>query len=259
MLAKALTNANLDFTPEVGRDKEPVLDALGRTCQVTDHAGELLVLVEHIQQLYAGVVAAFQRIEDSGIGIAPHLGGVIRISCPAAHTHHSPFKAIGKRAGLTVIPGFHNRLGDPLHQQNADFLIGGDLRIGGNVHLFHILLTGGQEGLQQSLVTQSAQIRAGTDTGILGAGMGVDGGEDDLLGVQTGSLVLDGITDAEQQLAADGSNVTADQDSLILTGIQRQRGSRQRFFHILGNTLCKLSCQRDFLFGSDAYLTPTNV
>ena len=73
---------------------------------------DLLVLVEHVQQLDTGVVAALQSFEHGGVGVAPHLSGIVRVSNTAAHTHRHTTEGVCKRARLPVRPCFQNSGGD---------------------------------------------------------------------------------------------------------------------------------------------------
>ena len=150
ILTKVLAQQHLHFAPEVGGDEQTVLDALGGAGQVGHDTGELLGFIKDIQQLDAGVVAAFQAHEHSGVGIAPHLGRAIGIGSAAAHAHHGAAEGIGIGTGGAALPGLQNHLGQALQQQVIHFLIGGDFGVGTDGCALDILSVGRQFAFQQA-------------------------------------------------------------------------------------------------------------
>ena len=218
---------------------------------------------QDIHQLDTGVVAAFQRLKHSGIGIATHLRAAIGICGAAAQTDNSTAKGIHIRTGGTVIPCFQNRLGDPFYQQRQHIVVADDLRIVADGSGLDILPVSRQFAFQQSTEIMShLQLIADIalfPTGVNRAGVGMDGGNDDFIRIQVSRVFCQALSDFFQEAVADTHQVSADQHHLLAAGFHSHSGSGQRLFYILGNTLCELACQGNFLIGGDAYLRPANL
>ena len=99
-----LAQEHLGLAPEVGGDEQPVLDALCRAREVRHDAGQLAVRAEDVQKLDAGVIAALDRGELCGLGVAPHLGGAVVIAHAAAHADDSAADRVREAAGGSLSP-----------------------------------------------------------------------------------------------------------------------------------------------------------
>ena len=107
-----LTQQNFDFSPIVRGNNASLLHDLSRAGDIGDHAGQVLFVVVNEHQFHAVVVPAFQFGEGGGIGVAPHLGGPVRIADAAVHSHCRSAKAGGIAARFAVVPCLNDCFGD---------------------------------------------------------------------------------------------------------------------------------------------------
>ena len=257
-----LTQEHLGLAPKVGGDEQPVLDALRRARKVRNDAGQLVFLIKDIHQLDAGVVAALDLGELRGLGIAPHLGGAVVIAHAAAHADDSAAERVREAAGGALCPRFERGLGDLAGEELQKLVVLRDLGVGGDVGTLHILLSGGKLRLQKG--AEAAGI-AGEAAGgiaaarIAGAGMGVDGGDDDLHRVKAHGVARELFAHGVAQRPRNADEVAAAEDSLVAVGAYGHGGHAQRFFHVLGNALGKLADKRYLFIRCQRILCPADL
>ena len=262
LVAEMLAQEHLGLAPEVGGDEQPVLDALRRARKVRNDAGQLVFLIKDIHQLDAGVVAALDLGELRGLGIAPHLGGAVVIAHAAAHADDSAAERVREAAGGAPCPRFERGLGDLAGEELQKLVVLRDLGVGGDVGTLHILLSGGKLRLQKG--AEAAGI-AGEAAGgiaaarIAGAGMGVDGGDDDLHRVKAHGVAGELFAHGVAQRPRNADEVAAAEDSLVAVGAYGHGGHAQRFFHVLGNALGKLADKRYLFIRCQRILCPADL
>ena len=262
LVAEMLAQEHLGLAPEVGGDEQPVLDALRRAREVRHDAGQLAVRAEDVQKLDAGVIAALDRGELCGLGVAPHLGGAVVIAHAAAHADDSAAERVREAAGGALCPRFERGLGDLAGEELQKLAVLRDLGVGGDVGALHILLSGGKLRLQKG--AEAAGI-AGEAAGgiaaarIAGAGMGVDGGDDDLHRVKAHGVARELFPHGVAQRPRNADEVAAAEDSLVAVGAYGHGGHAQRFFHVLGNALGKLADKRYLFIRCQRILCPADL
>ena len=262
VLAEMLTQEHLGLAPEVGGDEQPVLDALRRARKVRNDAGQLVFLIKDIHQLDAGVVAALDLGELRGLGVAPHLGGAVVIAHAAAHADDSAAERVREAAGGALCPRFERGFGDLAGEELQKLVVLRDLGVGGDVGALHILLSSGKLRLQKG--AEAAGI-AGEAAGgiaaarIAGAGMGVDGGDDDLHRVKAHGVARELFPHGVAQRPRNADKVAAAEDSLVAVGAYGHGGHAQRFFHVLGNALGKLADKRYLFIRCQRILCPADL
>ena len=262
MLAEMLAQEHLRLAPEVGRDEQTVLDALCRAGKVRDDAGQLVFIIENIHQFDAGVVAALDFGEFCGLGVAPHLGGAVIIAHAAAHADDGAAERVREAAGGALFPRFKRGLCDLAGEELQKLVVLRDLGVGGDVSALYILLSGGKLGFQKC--AEAAGIAGEAAGGIAaalvaGAGMGVDGGDDDLHGVKAHGVVGELFTHGIAQRPRNADEVAAAEDGLLAVGGHGHRGHAQRLFHILGDALGKLADKRYLFIRCQRILCPADL
>ena len=178
-------------------------------------------------------------------------------------THDGTAEAIAEAAGTAIAPCLEDDGGQPLHQQIPDLLLCGDLRIVADIRFLLIALSGHEEGFQQRAQVVkglSAVILLGALlAGIAWACVGMDGIQNNLIGIQTEAVVLQLFPHREDEVPRGLRQVAAAEDDLILAVFNDERRSRQRLFHIFGDTFGKLAVEGDLLIGRDARFRPADL
>ena len=253
IFAQSFTDDGLALAPEVRGDESAVLDGLCGAGDVGDDTGQLACFIEEVQQLDAGIVAAFQRIEVGGVGIAPHGSGLIIVLGATAHTDGSAAELIGELGGLHGLPGTCNSFRNAVAQEEAGFAVAHNGFIGGQrIGILDagrcVLLEDGEGGTGFDVVAF-----------ILHGGVGMGGGEDQVLAVKFGQDLCQLFADIIQQAQVGSDQVTGAEDNILIAHFQCQSGGKYGGFDIFGNSFAELATEVDLLFGGQVDFSPTGT
>ena len=101
------------------------------------------------------------------------------------------------------------------------------------------------------------QIRP-TDCGVTGAGVGMDGADNDLANIKLRTQLHQALPHCHHQIPVDADQIAGNQNGTVIATVHHHSRGHQRLFHILADPLCKLTCKRNLLVGGNVNLRPAD-